>query len=280
MANRCVEKPSGNFGQLAQLQILEAQKANQPTFGDKALMIAAASLNAGISYKSNRDALQMQYQDKQNEREQKMILAGYTPYNEQGQYKDYLGGWKPYQSGGQEAVPMGQRDYAIASQETKQQFTPQNEDVVEVGGKKWIRPKKEAKPDKIYTRAYLVKDPPGQKPGWYEQRNITNATTQKTEPIFTPFSGTPAQAQQREKAIADEMGKLTPIEQERLKWLKEQKKRFYDPDTKTYNEAGWAKFLKEKNNNPKLRAILEIDSQPIELDETLGNDPTKPNWGD
>lgn len=97
MANRYFNQPQGNLAMEAQLQLQESQKANQPTFGDKALMVAASALNAGLAYKQGRDQLQAKRQLADQEQfqqrteykfkndiplnEQEQQLLGFSPEN-------------------------------------------------------------------------------------------------------------------------------------------------------------------------------------------------------
>ena len=128
--------------------------------------------------------------------------------------------------------------------------------------------------DREYTSTTLVKNPAGQKPGWYHVRNIYNRDTDKSQNVYTAYDGTPAAAMQRESMIQKEVDGLTPLEKERLTWLKSQKDKLFKTK-EGYDEAGWQTWLSKQKKTAKVEQILQVEEQPIEV----GGDTTSPqSW--
>jgi hypothetical protein len=130
-------------------------------------------------------------------------------------------------------------------------------------------------PDREYTNVTLVKNPVGQKPGWYNVRNVFNRETKQSANYYTAYDGVPAVAMQRDAMIQKEVDELTPLEKERLTWLKSQKdKLFKDKDTGTYREVDWQTWLSKQKKSKKIEDILMVDEQPI----VVGGGPTAKSW--
>lgn len=247
MAQKYFSEGPSNINNLLQLAALQTQARLQPTLGDKALAVAGSGMSQYLQYRKGVQAMKMQQAMAQEQAAQKQAMY---QQEQEMQREQFL-----VKQGLQPVLPGKEEEIATAGYPVFEME----------GGKKYYQVPKETAP-KEYTRTWLTKDPAGQEPGWYEQRNVYNRITGKTEPVYTKIGGTPSAAMQREQFVRKQEGELTDVERARLQQLRAAKDKFKDPYTKQVDYAKYNKYLATQKMPPKVKAILEEERMPIDTE--------------
>jgi len=273
MARQYFPKPPSSLATEEYILAKQLEKQNQPTMFDRTLIVASEALNSAVKYKAGQDALQREYRYKEAMRKQEdekaLLMRGYREYTPDKQYQDYKKSWRPVDMGNgmSQEEPLPETDFLLAPENSRQSYlqsvgaTPRT---IDVGGKKWLEPEAKKQAPNMYTAAAIVQDPPNMPAGYYEQRNVVDATTGETRSYLTSYVGTPLQVRQQEQAIKQKIGELNPMERAKLQSLRDDKKNYYDPLTGTYDIEAYNKhIMRETEKWPNVRLILGGAAEPI-----------------